>query len=146
MSAMGRKRRYTCCQSLLCRCDTDRFRTLRPNSARATFGTCLGARSVDRRIKDIFEISEYTSLDALIERLQTIRAYLDEGASPLVAMRGDDFFGQRLTITYLRELTQDEAAMEERYSAAGDRKRSSGSRRIAIRPGRRACQLRRTLG
>jgi hypothetical protein len=74
---------------------------------------------VARRVKDIFEISEYTSLDALIERLQAIRADLSEGSSPVVAIRGDDFFGQRLTINYLRELTQEEAAMEERYSAAG---------------------------
>ena len=65
----------------------------------------------------MFEISDYTSLDALIERLQTIRANCDEGALPSIAMRGDDFFGQRLTITYLRELTQDETALEQRYSA-----------------------------
>jgi hypothetical protein len=103
---------------------------------------------VARRVKDIFEISEYTSLDALIERLQTIRANLSEGSSPEVAVRGDDFFGQRLTITYLRELTQEEAAMEERYSAAGRRKPSARSvrRPSAIRPGRQAAQVRRTLG
>ena len=76
------------------------------------------SRSVARRVKDIFEISEYTCLDDLIERLQTIRANLSEGSSPVVAIRGDDFFGRRLTITYLRELTQAEVAMDERYLAA----------------------------
>lgn len=82
-----------------------------------------------RRVKDIFEISEYTPLDDLIESLRTIRASLSEESSPVVAIRGDDFFGQCLTITYLRELTKDEAAMEERYSAARRRKRSSASAR-----------------
>ncbi len=82
-----------------------------------------------RRVKDIFEISEYTPLDALIERLQNIRTNLAEDSSPVVTIRGDDFFGQRLTITYLRELTQEEVSMEQRYSAAGSRKRSCRSAR-----------------
>ena len=101
-----------------------------------------------RRVKDIIEISEYISLDALIENLRMIRASLSEASSPNVAIRGDDFFGQRLTITYLRELTQEEAAMEERYSAAGCRKRSSRSARppSVIRPGCQAAQVRRRLG
>jgi hypothetical protein len=103
---------------------------------------------VTRRVKDIFEISEYTSLDALIEGLQTIRASLSAGSSPVVSMRGDDFFGQRLTVTYMRELTQEEAAMEERYCAAGSRKRSSPSARPSstMLPGRQAAPVRRTLG
>ena len=86
-----------------------------------------------RRVKDIFEISEYTPLDDVIERLRTIHASLSEESSPVVAIRGDDFFGQRLTITYLRELTKDEAAMEKRYSAIARRKRSSTSPRRSTR-------------
>jgi hypothetical protein len=103
---------------------------------------------VARRVKDVFEIKEYTSLDALIEGLQAIRARLSEGSSPVVSVRGDDFFGQSLTITYMRELTQEEAAMEERYCAAGSRKRSSRSARSpsAMMPGRQAAQVRPTLG
>lgn len=101
-----------------------------------------------RRVKDIFEISEYTSLDTLIERLQTIRESLTEESSPVVTIRGDDFFGQRLTITYLRELTREEAAMEKRYSAKGCRNRSSQSARppSAIRSHRQAVPARPTLG
>lgn len=101
-----------------------------------------------RRVKDIFEISEYTSLGALIEGLQTIRASLSAGSSPVVSMRGDDFFGQSLTITYMRELTQEEAAMEERYCAAGSRKRSSRSALppCAMMPGALAAPVRQTLG
>jgi hypothetical protein len=69
-----------------------------------------------RRVKEYVEISDYTSLDAVLEQLKTVRAALDDGASPEIAMRGDDFFGQRLTITFLRELTRDEAALERKYS------------------------------
>lgn len=82
-----------------------------------------------RRVKDIIEISEYTSLDALIERLQTFRASLSKASSPEVSIRGDDFFGHRLTITYLRDLTDEEAALEARYLAAGRRKRCTRSAR-----------------
>jgi hypothetical protein len=102
---------------------------------------------VVRRVKDVFEISEYTSLDAVIERLQAIHATLSEGSSPEVAIRGDDFFGQRLTISYLRDLTQEEAAMEEKYLPAICRKRSAGSGRTpsGVRPDRPP-QVRQTLG
>src|SRR3712207_7231577 len=44
-----------------------------------------------------------------------------------LVIRGDDFFGHRLTITYLRELTEEEAALEKRYLAAGAQKRSGRS-------------------
>jgi hypothetical protein len=81
-----------------------------------------------RRVKEIVEISEYIALDALIDRLQTIRASLNDWASPTVALRGDDFFGQQLTITYLREQTKEEIAIEERYSVAVCRRRSSRSK------------------
>ena len=100
-----------------------------------------------RRVKDIVEISEYIALDALIDRLETIRATLSDCASPQIALRGDDIFGQRLTITYLREQTKEEAAIEERYSAAACQRRSS---RInpppgVVRQGRNARQAGRTL-
>lgn len=101
-----------------------------------------------RRVKDIIEISEYTSLDALIERLETFRASLSEGSFPEVAIRGDDFFGHRLTVTYLRDLTEEEAALEGRYPAAGRRKRSSRSAQLASASrsarGRQAVQVPRT--
>lgn len=76
-----------------------------------------------RRIKEFVEISDYTSLDAVLEQLKTVRAALDDGASTEIAMRGDDFFGQRLTITFLRELTRDEAALERKYSPERSRQK-----------------------
>jgi hypothetical protein len=75
---------------------------------------------VPRRIKDFIEISDYTSLDALIGYLETIRDNLPAEHQAELKIRGDDVFGRRLTITYFREQTPDEAELESRYSAAGD--------------------------
>jgi len=71
-----------------------------------------------RRVKDFIEISDYTSLDALINVLTAIRDSLPEDAEPELKLRGDDIFGRRLTITYLRELTSQEAECETRYTGA----------------------------
>ncbi len=71
-----------------------------------------------RRVKDFIEISDYTSLDALINVLTAIRDSLPDEAEPELKLRGDDIFGRRLTITYLRELTHEEAECETRYTGA----------------------------
>ena len=70
-----------------------------------------------RRIKDFIDISEYTSLDDLIRYLETIRDNLPEGAEAELKIRGDEVFGKRLTITYSREQTAEEAELEAKYSA-----------------------------
>ena len=70
-----------------------------------------------RRVKDFIEISDHTSLDRLIHFLETIRDNLPEDCEPELKLRGDDVFGRRLTISYFRELTQDETDREARYSA-----------------------------
>jgi hypothetical protein len=72
-----------------------------------------------RRVKDFVEISEYTSLDKLIADLQRIQDSFSEDADPQMRIRGDQVFGQRLSISYFRELTPEEAACEARYSVAG---------------------------
>jgi hypothetical protein len=87
---------------------------------RADFA-CLPARNVERaavarRAKDFIEISDYTSLDALIRFLETIRDNLPEDCEPELKMRGDDVFGRRLTITYFRELTPEEESLDARYA------------------------------
>ena len=69
-----------------------------------------------RRVKDFIEISEYTSLDELIRYLKTIRDTLPEDCEPELKLRGDEVFGHRLTISFLRELTAEEAALEARYT------------------------------
>lgn len=71
-----------------------------------------------RRVKDFIEISDYTSLDSLINTLVAIRDNLPEDAEPELKLRGDDVFGHRLTISYLRELTSEEAECDARYTGA----------------------------
>ena len=69
-----------------------------------------------RRVKDFIEVSDYTSLDALINVLTAVRDSLPEDAEPELKLRGDDVFGRRLTISYLRELTSEEAECQARYT------------------------------
>ncbi len=71
-----------------------------------------------RRVKDFIEISEYTSLDQLINTLTAIRDSLPQEAEPELRMKGDDVFGRRLSISYSRELTAEEATLEGRYMPA----------------------------
>jgi hypothetical protein len=71
---------------------------------------------VTRRVKDYIEISEFTSLDDLIRFLEIIRDSLPEGCEPELRIRGDDVFGHRLTVSFMRELSTDEAVLEARYN------------------------------
>ena len=71
-----------------------------------------------RRVKDFIEVSEYTSLDQLINALTAIRDNLPEEAEPELRMKGDDVFGRRLSISYFRELTAEEADCEGRYNSS----------------------------
>src|SRR4051812_8506376 len=74
---------------------------------------------VPRRVKDFIEISDYTSLDSLIGYLKTIRDNLPEGHEAELKIRGDDVFGRRLTISYFREQTPEEAGLEAKYLESG---------------------------
>ncbi len=70
-----------------------------------------------RRVKDFIDISEFTSLDDLIRYLETIRDNLPADCEAEMKIRGDDVFGRRLTITYFREQTPEEAEIEAKYLA-----------------------------
>jgi hypothetical protein len=72
---------------------------------------------VPRRVKDFIDISEFTSLDDLIRYLETIRDNLPADHQAEMKIRGDEVFGRRLTITYFREQTAEEAELETKYSA-----------------------------
>ena len=67
-------------------------------------------------MKDFIEISDYTSLEQLIHYLETIRDNLPTDHEAELKIRGDDVFGRRLTITYFREQTPEEAELEAKYS------------------------------
>lgn len=73
---------------------------------------------MSRRVKEFIDIGEHVSLDELIGQLVAIRATLPEQSEAELKLRGDDIFGRRITISYLRELSDEEAAMDGRYSQA----------------------------
>ena len=70
-----------------------------------------------RMVRDFFEIEDRVSLDHMIDQLAALRDQLPEGAADTkVQMRGDDVFGRKLTVSYLRPLTAEEAARDARYA------------------------------
>lgn len=82
----------------------------------ATSQSCRRAQPVPRRVKDFIDISEFTSLDDLIRYLEAIRDNLPAEHDAELRIRGDEIFGQRLTITYSREQTPDELELESKYA------------------------------
>jgi hypothetical protein len=76
-----------------------------------------------RMVRDFFEVEDKVSLDRMIDLLSMIRDQLPDGAEDAkVQMRGDDIFGRRLSVSYLRPQTAEEAALDARY----------GERRLSI--------------
>ena len=73
---------------------------------------------MSRRVKEFVDIADHLSLDELIEKLAEVRAGLPEDCEAELRLRGDDVFGHRITITYLRAQTAEEAECEKRYSEA----------------------------
>lgn len=71
-----------------------------------------------RRVKDFVDIADHVSLDELIEKLAEIRDGLPEECDAELRLRGDEVFGHRITISYFREQTDEEAAIEKRYAKA----------------------------
>ncbi|MFL6726026.1 MAG: hypothetical protein ACJ8FS_05885 [Sphingomicrobium sp.] len=73
---------------------------------------------MSRRVKEFVDVADHLSVDELIHKLTEIRDGLPEGAGAELRLRGDDVFGHRLTITYFRDQTTEEAEIEKRYSEA----------------------------
>ena len=67
--------------------------------------------------REIIEIGACTPLDSVLERLQCLRLSLPDDAQPMVKVNGDDNFGWRLTVTYLREATAEENELQARYAS-----------------------------
>ena len=82
---------------------------------------------MSRRIKEYVDIMDHASLDDLIRRLVELRENLPEDAGAELRLRGDDIFGRKLSISYFRELTREEAECEARYSDASVVKEDSSS-------------------
>lgn len=71
---------------------------------------------MSRRVKDFVDVNDQVSIDDLIDKLTEIRNSLPEDASAELRLRGDEVFGHRITITYFREQTEEEAEIERRYA------------------------------
>ena len=69
-----------------------------------------------RRDKEIIEIGECASLASVIDSLQACDGRLPPDSQAEVRIGGNDYFGWRLTISFLRELTPEEQALEAKYS------------------------------
>jgi hypothetical protein len=75
-----------------------------------------------RMVRDYFDVQDQASLDELIAALVAVRDALPAGAEDArVRMRGDDVFGRRLTVSFLRPQTADEVALDARYGGGVDR-------------------------
>ena len=73
---------------------------------------------MSRRVKEFVDIADNVSLDDLIHQLAELRDVLPEDAGAELRLRGDEIFGHRLTISYFRPQTDEEAEIERRYSEA----------------------------
>jgi hypothetical protein len=73
---------------------------------------------MSRRVKEFVEIVDHVSIDALIEQLAAVRDSLPQEAEPELRLRGDEIFGHRITISYFRAQTAEEAETEKRYAEA----------------------------
>ena len=73
---------------------------------------------MQRRVKDFVDIADHVSLDELIQKLAEVRDSLPPQCEAELRLRGDEVFGQRITVSYFREQTEEEAEIEKRYSEA----------------------------
>ena len=71
-----------------------------------------------RRVKEFIEIEDHASIDALIAKLTEVRDALPADSEAELRLRGDDVFGRKLSISYFRDQTAEEAECETRYAAA----------------------------
>jgi len=71
---------------------------------------------VSRRVKEFIDISDFASLDDLIAKLEAVRASLPAFAEAELRMKGDDVFGRKLSISFMRDQSAEEAEYDERYA------------------------------
>ena len=71
---------------------------------------------MSRRVKDYVEVEDMLSIDELIDKLIQIRNTIPDGSDAELSLRGDEVFGRRITISYFRPQTEEEAEVEKRYA------------------------------
>ena len=83
---------------------------------------------MSRRVKEFVDVADHVPLDELILKLSELRDGLPDGADAELRLRGDEVFGRRITISYFRPQTDEEAEIEKRYS---DEAREAKERELA---------------
>jgi len=83
---------------------------------------------MSRRVKEFVDIADHVSLDDLIQCLSALRENLPEDCEAELRLRGDEIFGHRITISYFRAQTQEEAECERRYA---EQQREAKERELA---------------
>ena len=69
-----------------------------------------------RRVKEFVDIEDHSSIDDLIDKLVELRNGLPANAEAELRLRGDEVFGRKISISYLRPQTREEAECEKRYA------------------------------
>ena len=82
---------------------------------------------MSRRVKEFVDVADHVSIDDLIQKLSDIRASLPHDADAELRLRGDEIFGHRITISYFRDQTKEEAEVEKRYAEQLARPRNRNS-------------------
>ena len=99
-----------------------------------------------KMVKDFIEIKDCTSLDALIENLMAVRSNLPNAQDAEVRMRGDDVFGRKLSISFRRPQTVEEADCDARYTEAYREKRQREADKLQAEQGTEEHATRRRSG
>ena len=73
---------------------------------------------MSRRVKEFVDVADHVSIADLIHKLSEIRDTLPVDADAELRLRGDDVFGHRITVSYFRHQTEEEAEIERRYAEA----------------------------
>jgi hypothetical protein len=73
---------------------------------------------MSRRVKEFVDIKDHLSIDELIHKLTEIRDSLPDDCDAELRLRGDEVFGRRITVSYFRPQTEEEAEIDRRYSEA----------------------------
>ena len=72
-------------------------------------------------VREFVNLSGHQPLGELIDALVALRKTLPADCDADVRMQGDDVFGRRLSISFLRPQTEDEVACDERYQGGDPR-------------------------
>jgi hypothetical protein len=100
---------------------------------------------MSRRVKEFVDIADHVSLDDLIEKLVALRDGLPKDCEAELRLRGDEVFGRRITVTYFRPQTAEEAEIERRYAEAAKEAKAKELERLQQELGYGAPRQRRKL-